>query len=203
VKAYDARLLRFGFRIDTTDCFAVPWQPDDQDALSRAANWLAGGRKSIEPLSLASCGLARVQRDPADVERERRASALFDRIEKSCPGLFRGQTAVTEPFGAGWSRNYNGWGPAGGISGDQLSRSIDATALQGRCGPRANFPDWQRGDRARVPCVVRMSRLLIHAHESRWPARDMDTGGRTCCRNLQLSGRLRGEGRAAGGLFVF
>jgi len=109
VKAYDARLLRFGFRVDTADCFTISWRPDDQDPLSRAANWWAGGRKSIEPLSVASCGLTRVQRSSADVEAERRASALFDRIEKNCPQLFRGQTAVTEPFGvSGWARIYNG-----------------------------------------------------------------------------------------------
>ncbi|HJT60531.1 MAG TPA: hypothetical protein VJ797_02540 [Burkholderiales bacterium] len=108
VRAYDARLLRFGLRVDTADCFAIAWRPDDQDALSRAANWLAGGGKSIEPLSVTSCALSRVARDPADVEREQRASALFERIEKSCPRLFRGQTSVTEPFGSGWSRNYNG-----------------------------------------------------------------------------------------------
>jgi hypothetical protein len=109
VKAYDARLLRFGFRVDTGDCFTIAWRPDDQDPLSRAANWLAGGRKSIEALSVASCGLIRVQRSPADIEEERRASALFDRVEKNCPQLFRGQTAVTEPFGtSGWSRIYNG-----------------------------------------------------------------------------------------------
>jgi len=143
VKAYDARLLRFGFRIDTTDCFAVPWQPDDQDALSRAANWLAGGRKSIEPLSLASCGLARVQRDPADVERERRASALFDRIEKSCPGLFRGQTAVTEPFGAGWSRNYNGLDARMEAFGGQVILHRHRVGMYMELG---QISDWERAD---------------------------------------------------------
>jgi hypothetical protein len=108
VRAYDARLLRFGLRVDTADCFSIPWRPDDHDLLSRAANWLAGARASTEPLSVTSCALSRVARDAADVEREQRASALFERIEKSCPGLFRGQTSVTEPFGSGWSRSYNG-----------------------------------------------------------------------------------------------
>ena len=109
VKPYDARLLRFGLRVDTADCFAIPWRPDDQDPLSRAANRLAGGRKSIEPLSVASCGLLGTMRDPADIERERNISALFDRIENACPRLFRGQKAVTEPLGTtGWSRNYTG-----------------------------------------------------------------------------------------------
>ena len=109
VRAYDARLLRFGLRVDTADCFAIPWRPDDQDALSRAANRLAGGRKSIEPLSVVSCALRGTTRDPADIERERNISALFDRIESACPRLFRGQKAVTEPLGSsGWSRNYTG-----------------------------------------------------------------------------------------------
>jgi hypothetical protein len=49
-----------------------------------------------------------VTRDPADIEEEERISALFDRMEKSCPALFRGQTAVTERLGSGWSRNYSG-----------------------------------------------------------------------------------------------
>jgi len=109
VQAYDARLRRFGLRVDSADCFAIPWRPDDADALSRAANLLAGNRKPVEPLSLVSCALSRVERDPADLAREQQASALFERIENNCPQLFRGQTAVTEPFGtSGWSRTYNG-----------------------------------------------------------------------------------------------
>ncbi len=108
VKTYDARLRRSGYRLDPTDCFAIPWRPDDDDALSRAANRLAGGPRPHEPLSLVSCGLRTATRDPADIERERKASALFDRIEKACSGLLRGQTGVTEPLGSGWSRNYSG-----------------------------------------------------------------------------------------------
>jgi len=145
VRAYDARLRRFGWRVDTADCFAIPWQPDDQDPLSRAANWLAGGRKSIEPLSVASCGLARAPRDPADLEKERHASALFDRIEKSCPGLFRGQTAVTEPFGSGWSRNYTGLDA-------RLEGFADRLILHryraGSYMELGRISDWQRDDPA-------------------------------------------------------
>ncbi len=108
VKIYDERLLRIGYRVDPADCFAIPWRPDDDDPLSRAANWLAGGSRPHEPLSVVSCGLRTATRDPADVERERKVSVLFDRMEKACPGLFRGQTAVTEPLDSGWSRNYTG-----------------------------------------------------------------------------------------------
>jgi len=86
----------------------TPGPRDDDDAISRAANWLAGHAKSSEPLSVLSCGLRAATRDPADVEREREVSALFDRIEKACPHLFRGQSSVTEPLGPGWSRYYAG-----------------------------------------------------------------------------------------------
>lgn len=143
VAAYDARLLRFGMRVDTADCFAIPWRPDDQDPLSRAANWLAGGRQSIEPLSVASCGLMRVGRNPADVQREQRASVLFDRIEKSCPGLFRGQTAVTEPFGSGWSRNYTGLDARLEAFADRLilHRYRMGTYLE-----LGRMSDWERGE---------------------------------------------------------
>ena len=121
VQTYDARLRRLGYRVDPTDCFEIPWRPDDDDALSRVANAFAGGPKSAEPLSLASCALLPAPRDPADLDRERRASALFDRLEKECPRLFRGQTAVTEAFGSGWSRHYNGLDARLELSGDRLS----------------------------------------------------------------------------------
>ncbi len=151
VKAYDARLLRFGFRVDTADCFAIPWRPDDQDGLSRAANWLAGGRKSIEPLSVASCALSPVRRSSADIEGEQRASALFDRIEKSCPGLFRGQTAATEPFGSGWSRNYNGLDARLEAFADRLILHRYRIASYVDLG---RISDWERGD-APAPATCR------------------------------------------------
>jgi 4-amino-4-deoxy-L-arabinose transferase-like glycosyltransferase len=105
--AYDAMLRRIGYRIDAGDCFVIAWQPDE-DALARLANRLVLARTAHEPLSMVSCALRAAPREPADIEAERRMSVLFDRIEKACPRLFRAQSAVTEPFGAGWSRTYNG-----------------------------------------------------------------------------------------------
>ena len=106
VQAYDSTFIRYGYRIDPERCFGVLWQPDDGDALSRAANWL--GRRPDEPavLSLGSCALRPAQRDPRDIEAERRVSAAFDRIERRCAGLLRGQTAFTESLGKEWMRNY-------------------------------------------------------------------------------------------------
>jgi hypothetical protein len=151
VRAYDTRLLRFGLRVDTADCFAIPWRPDDHDPLSRAANWLARGRKPIEPLSVVSCALSRVDRNPADVEGERRASVLFDRIEKSCARLFRGQTTVTEPFGSGWSRNYTGLDARLEAFGDGvlLHRYRAGTFLE-----LGRISDWESGG-APVPAPCR------------------------------------------------
>jgi hypothetical protein len=108
VSAYDDTLVRIGYRVDADNCFTIAWRRDDDDLLSRAANWLAGPLQTHEPLSVVTCALRPATRDPVDVEREKRASMLFDRIEKSCRRLFRGQTAVTEPLGGGWSRYYSG-----------------------------------------------------------------------------------------------
>lgn len=143
VQTYDARLRRLGYRVDPADCFVIPWQPDD-DALSRAANWVAGNPKSSEPLSLSSCALLKAPRDPADAAREHRASAVFDRVEQACRTLFRGQTAVTEPFGSGWSRLYNGLDARLELSGDELSLNRYRADVQIGLG---KLSDWDRGDR--------------------------------------------------------
>ena len=108
VAVYDARLRRIGYRVDPADCFVIAWRGEDGDALSRAANALAIGRTAAEPLSVVSCALRPAPRDPGDLAAERRMSAIFERIEKACPRVFRGQSAVTEPLGSGWARNYNG-----------------------------------------------------------------------------------------------
>jgi hypothetical protein len=108
VTAYDATLVRIGYRLDGDSCDTIAWRRDADDLLSRAANRLAGLGPAQEPLSVVSCALRPAARDPADVEKEKRASTLFDRIEKACGRLFRGQTAVTEPLGGGWSRYYPG-----------------------------------------------------------------------------------------------
>ena len=107
VRAYDDTLRRIGYRLDTTHCFTIAWRPDeDEDALSRAANHFTDASLSPEPLSVASCRLVAAPRDPADIEAERRMSAVFARIEQRCP-LLRGHTAVTEPFGPSWLRYYD------------------------------------------------------------------------------------------------
>ena len=107
VSAYDATLVRIGYRLDPGDCDTIAWRRDGDDLLARAANRLAGVGPAQEPLSVVSCALRPATRDPLDLEREKRASMLFDRIEKACRTLFRGQTAVTEPLGGGWSRYYS------------------------------------------------------------------------------------------------
>jgi hypothetical protein len=108
VEVYDSTMLRFGFRLDTSDCYAIGWR-GEEDALGRAANVLAARLPSHERLlSLASCALVPGERDPRDIAAEARMTGVFDRIERECPRLFRGHTAVTEPLGEEWSRTYAG-----------------------------------------------------------------------------------------------
>lgn len=106
VKAYDDAFRQLGYRLNPLDCFTIAWHPE-YDTLSRAANRIAATSPSPEPLSVVSCGLIPAPRAPADIEAESRISRVFSRIEKQCR-LFRGQTAVTETFGSGWLRHYNG-----------------------------------------------------------------------------------------------
>ena len=106
LQAYDRTLVRIGLRVDPEDCFTIAWRPDFGDELSRLANLIVRPLPAHEALSAASCGLRPAARDPAEAKEEHRVSALFDRIERACPRLFRGQTSVTEPLLDGWSRYY-------------------------------------------------------------------------------------------------
>jgi hypothetical protein len=107
LRFYDSVLSRIGYRVDLTDCFTVQWSPRSEDWLSRLANALAPRRASDPSMfSAVSCALVAAPRSPEMIAAERRVSQLFDRIEKSCPRLFRGQTAVTDTAGIGWSRLY-------------------------------------------------------------------------------------------------
>jgi hypothetical protein len=109
VEVYDWTLVRFGYRVDPDQCFAVDWRPDDGDALSRLAAAVAIPAEPRERvLSLAACALVRAQRDPREAAEEQRISAVFDRIERECPRVLRGQSAVTERSGAEWLRSYPG-----------------------------------------------------------------------------------------------
>jgi hypothetical protein len=144
VRAYDNTLVRFGYRVDPGECFAIPWRRDDADWLSRAANWLAGEPSALPAavISMASCALRPAQRDPRDIEKELRISALFDRLEKACPRLFRGQTAPTDPLGAEWARYYPGLEARLETHQDRavLNRYLALTYFD--LGP---LSDWERG----------------------------------------------------------
>jgi hypothetical protein len=143
VKAYDETLVRIGYRVDAEHCDTIAWRRDDDDLLSRTANRLAGVGPAQEPLSVVSCALRPATRDPVELEREKRASMLFDRIEKGCRTLFRGQTAVTEPLVGGWSRYYSGLDARLEAYADRviLNRLRSATHFD-----LGRLSDWERVD---------------------------------------------------------
>ncbi|MGA8006254.1 MAG: hypothetical protein WCA17_09145, partial [Burkholderiales bacterium] len=98
-----------------------------------------------------SCALRPAARDPAEAATERRTSVIFDRIERACPRVFRGQTAVTEPFLNGWSRNYNGLDARLEAFGDYAVLNLL------RKGGKIDFgrlSAWERGD-AVLPAACR------------------------------------------------
>jgi hypothetical protein len=142
VKAYDATLVRIGYRVDAEDCYTIRWSPEEDGLLSRAANRLAGELPAHEPVSVVSCGLLPAKQDPAAAQEERRFSALFDRIEQSCARLFRGQTAVTEPLGSGWSRNYGGLDARLEALGGRIALNRHRKATYVDLGLAS---DWERG----------------------------------------------------------
>lgn len=109
VEGYASTLTRFGWRVDPAACFPIDWRVNDRDALSRWANAIAGEPRSRDRLfSLAACGLVPAVRDPREAAEEERVSRILDRIERECPRVFRGETAVTDRYGAEWSRTYHG-----------------------------------------------------------------------------------------------
>jgi hypothetical protein len=142
LKAYDDALRRLGYRVDPGDCFVIAWRPE-QDGLARLLNKLSLATTQVEPLSIGSCALVAQPRDPADVAAEQRMTAVFARIEKRCPALLRGQTAVTEPFGSGWLRHYNGLDARVEAFGGNvyLHRYRSAAVLE-----LGRVADWERDD---------------------------------------------------------
>ena len=90
-------------------------------------------------------------RDPADIEREQKVSLLFDRMEKACPRLFRGQTSVTEPLGTGWSRYYAGLDARLEAYADRVMLNRYRLAKYVDLGP---LSAWERGD-APLPALCK------------------------------------------------
>jgi hypothetical protein len=158
LQAYDRTLERIGLRVDQEDCFTIAWRPDSSDELSRAANRLVRPLPPHESLSAESCALRPVARDPAVAKEERRLSALFDRIERACPTLFRGQTAVTEPFINGWSRYYTEFDARLEAFGDHVVLNFLRT---GRHVDLGKLSAWER-DPAPLPMDCRSSSDKIH-----------------------------------------
>lgn len=153
IEMYDSTLLRYGFRVDAEDCVAIAWRPERHDALSQFANLLVTGDAGVRASNVAvvSCALRPGSWSAAEIEEERRISQLFDRMERACSGIFRGQTAMTERIGREWSRNYAGLEA-------RLETNQDALVLVPYFRLRHHFlgaaSDWEKGVPAalEIPC---------------------------------------------------
>jgi len=106
VQTYDSTFARYGYRVDPHDCYLIRWRRDDADALSRAANLVAGHIQAVPRQFAFSCALRRVPPDPREIAAEEEISRVFDRIERACPNIFHGENGFTERLGSDWSRTY-------------------------------------------------------------------------------------------------
>lgn len=149
VEAYDTTLIRYGYRIDAQRCWSIAWRPDETDALSRVANWLAREPERHDAgLSLGACALRPAQRDPREIEAELRVSLAFDRIEKDCARLLQGQRSLTESLGGEWMRNYPALDARLETHGDRVVLDRYLALSYFDLGP---LSAWQRGDRPPPP----------------------------------------------------
>jgi hypothetical protein len=152
VQAYDGTLWRYGFRMDPTDCFLIRWRRDSEDTLSHAANLFAGKIGSPPERLAFSCALRRSPVSAAEILAERRISTVFDRLEGACPGLFHGQTSITERLGKDWSRNYAGLEQRLETKGDRIFlapvHSLEFIYL-------GTLEDWKRPDLPQLPICNR------------------------------------------------
>jgi hypothetical protein len=149
VEGYASTLTRFGWRVDPSACFAIDWQTNDDDVLSRWANALAGELPSRDRIfSLASCALVPAERDPREAAEEQRVSRIFDRIERECVPLFRGQSAVTDRYGAEWSRTYTGLDAR---LETHAGRAVLAPFLRLTYYDLGNVADWEKEAAPRPP----------------------------------------------------
>jgi hypothetical protein len=103
----DAKLARFGLRVDTDDCATITVHdlpPPLEIVVSRSA--------PIEPQSrdttyLVTCHVVPdLTEHAADLTRKRAADLVLDRLEDACPDLFRPRRLLSEPEGEGWQRIY-------------------------------------------------------------------------------------------------
>ena len=144
IELYDSTLLRYGFRVDTDDCFAIRWRPSRYDGLSQFSNVVVTERAGVREsnVALASCALRPGSWSAAQLEDERRISALFDRMERTCRGIFRDQTSVTERLGTEWSRTYAGLEARLETHGDAM---VLAPFFKLRNHYLGKAADWERG----------------------------------------------------------
>jgi hypothetical protein len=107
----DDALLRFGLRIDRSDCVRITLQglPPDPEILNSSALTELGesAETQLNTSYLMTCSIVPDDSDlSAETIRERAVDAVFDRVEDACPTLFQPRRLRTERYGETWQRLY-------------------------------------------------------------------------------------------------
>jgi hypothetical protein len=152
----DAPLMRFGLRIDTTDCATISISGPQLDKEAMPDDTKADQQSPRNIGHLVSCRIVVDTADrSAELAQQHDADIILDRLEDACPKLFQPRRALTERRGRAWIRHYFntdvwGWVSQGGVKFYQANSGIFRTwvgsesdwaraPLQLSCGRRDNI----------------------------------------------------------------
>jgi hypothetical protein len=106
----DDALVRFGLRVDASDCDTITVHglpPEAQTTFKFSQPLEPVGQQSRDTSYLTSCHIVPDDADrSALIARERAVDIVFDRLEDACPILFQPRRLRTEHSGEIWRRYY-------------------------------------------------------------------------------------------------
>ncbi len=105
-EVYDSRLVRFGLRLDPSDCEAIRYR--DSRGLRDGENYAGGpGYKGSELGVYWSCAVVPARGGAGKYRGEQlRIDRAFDHVEDACPDLFSPIRTMSEKGPSGWRRLY-------------------------------------------------------------------------------------------------
>ena len=103
----DDALQRFGLRVDLRECATITIHGLPSEIEIRYATSVPQEAQNRETTYLVTCRVIADTRDPSEMlARLRAVDVVFDRIEDSCPALFKPRRLVTVHEGPVWRRLY-------------------------------------------------------------------------------------------------
>jgi hypothetical protein len=129
----DAPLIRFGLRVDTSDCATISLNGPQSDQEPLAESSKPDQHAPGNTAHLVSCRIVPDATDhSAELAQQRAADIILDRLEDACPRLFQPRRMLTERRGHAWIRHYLNtdvwaWVSQGGVKFYQANSGIFRT----------------------------------------------------------------------------